>query len=668
MPQIDVCFVWHMHQPFYKDLVRGEYKLPWTRLHGLKDYYGMVEILGAFPKVHQTFNLVPSLVVQVEEYANGKADDPFLRLALKPAEKLTDSEKQFLLQYYFQANVERLIYRYPRYAELYSGRTRPYSAQDFRDLQVLSQLAWFDEFFLTHDAEIISLVSKGRDYSVEDQTLLGRKQTEALGHVIPVYRKYAATGQIELSTTPFYHPILPLVCDSNIAGISNPGVPLPSRFHYPEDAREQLRRARAYMEQQTGVAPVGLWPSEGSVSDEALRLAAECGFKWFATDNGVLSRTLGRSAGVVETYRPYLWHQDGHELRGLFRDHYLSDLVGFTYSKMGPDEAADHLISRVVENAGGRDSLVPVILDGENAWEYFPESGREFLRQLYQRLESTPNLRALTVSEALERHTAQPLSTIFPGSWISANFDVWIGFDEDNRAWEYLLRAREAYDKFAHTVPAADRELAYEEILIAEGSDWCWWYGPHHESANRAEFDQLFRDHLSNVYRLLGQPAPEELGRPILKISAVEHNIRPASRIHPVIDGAVTSYFEWMGAGEYKVDHRQGAMHGGRSGMDMLYYGTSGEAFCLRLDFDPMPQPSQLEIRIQTRRGEHALRQGDFVAARNVEAAVPLSVLGYLPGETVAFQISLWVGGLPVEALPHDGWLELETGEPSHWP
>jgi len=668
MPQIDVCFVWHMHQPFYKDLVRGEYKLPWTRLHGLKDYYGMVEILGEFPKVHQTFNLVPSMLVQVEEYASGKADDPFLRLALKPAEALTDAEKQFLLQYFFQANVDHLINRYPRYAELYGSRSRPFSTQDYRDLQVLSQLAWFDEFFLTGDPEVAALAAKGRDYTVEDQQRMGMQQTRILSEVIPVYRKFAATGQIEVSTTPFYHPILPLVCDSNIAGVSNPHVPLPSRYRYPEDAREQLKRARTYMEQQTGVAPKGLWPSEGSVSDEALALAAECGFQWFATDNGVLSRTLGREAGVVETYRPYLWQQGKHKLHGLFRDHYLSDLVGFTYSKMGPEEAADHLISRIMENAGGRDSLVPVILDGENAWEYFPESGREFLRQLYGRLENTPNLNALTVSEALERHTPHTLNGIFPGSWISANFDVWIGFDEDNRAWEYLLRARQTYEKYAAAASLADREMAFEEILIAEGSDWCWWYGPHHESANRAEFDQLFRDHLSNVYRLLGQPPPEELSRPILRTAAIEHNIRAATQINPVVDGEVSSYFEWMGAGEYKVDHRQGAMHGGRSGLDMLYFGTCGESFYLRCDFDPMPEAAMLEIRVKTKRGEALLRREDFQFRRILEAEIPLERLKYKAGETVEFQVSLWLDGLPVEALPHTGWLELETGEATHWP
>lgn len=637
-----------MHQPFYKDLVRGEYKLPWTRLHGLKDYYGMVEVLRAFPKVRQTFNLVPSMLVQLDEYARAEADDPFLRLAVKPAEELTEAEKQFLTKYYFQANVERMIYRYPRYAELYNSRHRAWDAQDYRDLQVLSQLAWFDEFFVADN----DLVRKGSGFTLDDQDEMRRQQLDILGRVIPVYREFAATGQIEISTTPFYHPILPLVCDSDIAAISHPHVPLPTRFRYPEDAREQLQRARVYMEKQLGVAPRGLWPSEGSVSDEALTLAAECGFEWFATDNGVLSRTLGRDAGVVETYRPYEWRQS---MKCIFRDHYLSDLVGFTYSKMGAEQAADHLMARITENAGGRDALVPVILDGENAWEYFPESGREFLRQLYQRLSETPGVRAVTVSEALERHHATPLNSVFPGSWISANFDVWIGFDEDNLAWEYLLRAREAYDRFGSKVDSESRAMAYEELLIAEGSDWCWWYGPHHDSANRVEFDQLYRDHLSNVYRLLGQPAPIELSRPILKLTAHEHNVPPSGLISPKLDGEVTSYFEWLGAGEYAVDHRQGAMHGGRSGLQMLRYGTDSERLYLRLDFDPMPELASLEIRVKTAGNELRLAPGSFATGRIAEAAVSIE-----HGGVFAFQVSLWLDGIPVESLPVDGWLRVE--------
>src|SRR5712691_86679 len=538
-----LCFLWHMHQPFYKDLLSGEYKLPWTRLHALKDYAGMVEILAEFPKIHQTFNLVPSMVYQIEEYASGKASDPFLDCALARAEDLTEAQRNFVLKYFFQANVEHMIYRYPRYRELYEKRSR-FSAQDLRDLQVLSQLVWFDEDLLARDRELQQLVRKGQKFSLDDQRAMGRKQRESLARVLPVYRQFSATGQIEISTTPFYHPILPLICDSSIAAVSHPGLPLPSRFCYPQDAREQLERARTYMLEKLGVAPAGLWPSEGSVSDEALALVADCGFTWAASDNGILARTLNRDAGCDVTYRSYLWRQSRKEMRLLFRDHYLSDLIGFEYARMGPADAAAHFLDRIRQNARGFEALVPIILDGENAWDWYEANGRPFLRELYRRISDEPTLQALTVSEALARFEAQPLDHIFPVSWINANFDIWIGAEEDNLAWELLLAARRAYDR-AHDVPEAARKVAYEELLIAEGSDWNWWYGPEHGSDNRPEFDQLYRDHLSNVYHFLGLVPPEALSRPILRSDQPgEFHQAPHNSIQATMDGKVTSYFE----------------------------------------------------------------------------------------------------------------------------
>ena len=446
----------------------------------------------------------------------------------------------FILQYFFQANVQHLIYRYPRYAELYEllQARRPFTIADLRDLQVLSQLAWFDEVFLATHPAVRELVSKGRNYTLADQALIGRLQLEILGRVMPVYQEFAAKGQIEISTTPYYHPILPLLCDSNIAAVSHPGVTLPTRFHYPEDARRQLEQARAYTAAKTGLAPHGLWPSEGSVSDEALALAADSGFTWAATDNGVLGRTLNQGAGPELTYRPYVWRQGHREMRMIFRDHELSDLIGFTYSNVEPGKAAAHFLDKVRDNcrgilAGGRDALVPVILDGENCWEYYPESGREFLRRLYQGIIDDPGLQALTVSEALAKVEPTPIGHIFPGSWISANFDVWIGADEDNRAWEYLLRARQAYDAAEREckLPPAQLARAFEEIQIAEGSDWCWWYGPEHSSDNRVDFDELYRAHLRNVYLALGIAAPEELSRPILRQVA---ELRPEPPVGPI--------------------------------------------------------------------------------------------------------------------------------------
>jgi alpha-amylase/alpha-mannosidase (GH57 family) len=324
MSKIYICFVWHMHQPFYKDLISGEYQLPWTRLHALKDYYGMVKVLEDFPAIRQTFNLVPSVMLQIGDYATGKAADPFLRAATTPAESLTAEQYSLILRYFFQAHPSRVIRRHPRYGELYDvwlattsderSRREFFTPQATRDLQVLSQLAWFDEEFLEHDPEVRYLAGKIRGYSLDDQALMARKQQQIINSVLPVYRDFARRGQIEITTTPFYHPILPLLCDSQIAAVSSPGVPLPAPFRYPGDAREQLTRARDYMESTFGIAPRGLWPSEASVSDQAFAIAADTGFHWTATDNTVLTRTLNHLAGIDETYRPYLWRQGRREL------------------------------------------------------------------------------------------------------------------------------------------------------------------------------------------------------------------------------------------------------------------------------------------------------------------------------------------------------------------
>lgn len=695
MPKIYLSFVWHMHQPFYKDLVSGEYKLPWTRLHGLKDYYGMVKVLEEFPQVHQTFNLVPSMLVQLDEYARGVAVDPFLRAAARETAGLSEGDREFILRYFFQANVQKMIYRYPRYGELYQGwqaidenaqrGVRVFDDQALRDLQVLSQLAWFDEEFLTGDADVKALVDKGRGYNEADKALLVRKQTEKLGLVKEIYREFADRGQIEISATPFYHPILPLVCDTQIAEIAHPYVPLPPRFRYPGDARIQLERARDYMEKEFGNAPAGLWPSEGSVSDEALELAAETGFRWFATDNGVLARTIHHAATPEVTYRPYLWKRNGREMHGLFRDHTLSDLIGFVYSRMNAREAADHFLNSIRTNCApilrsGRDALVPVILDGENAWEYFDLSGRPFLKELYCRITEDEHMEALTVSEALKKVPAETIQHIFPASWINANFDIWIGAEEDNKAWEYLLRARETFEAHKDSVSPEARDLAFEELLIAEGSDWNWWYGPEHGSANRPDFDRLYREHLANVYRALGLTPPEELSRPILRVEVKANHQFPRGPVQPAIDGVVSSYFEWMGAGSYSIDQRQGAMHGQKFLIEEMHYGTDGAWVFVRLDFVKGCEETlrNAELRLQFNDTEvmvpvcstyeSAPHDGLHVKCaydRIFELRVSRRAIGV--AEPVKFQVSIWKAGLPLDALPQQGVIELQSHEMNEW-
>jgi alpha-amylase/alpha-mannosidase (GH57 family) len=369
-----------------------------------------------------------------------------------------------------------------------------------------------------------------------------------------------------------------------------------------------------------------------------LSLAAEAGFEWAASDNGVLARTINQDGGPEVTYQSYLWQQKGREMRMIFRDHFLSDQVGFVYSRMGAEEAASHFLDRIRENTRdalerGMDVLVPIILDGENAWEYYDHNGRPFLRELYRRIsessDSGGDLAALTVSEALKLDTPRTLDHIHPGSWINANFDIWLGAEEDNISWDYLLRAREKFDEVASSVSEQQRALAFEELMIAEGSDWNWWYGPEHISENRIEFDELYRQHLANVYRALGLMPPEELSRPILK-SGIPNLNQPATHpIHPVIDGEVTSYFEWMGAGRYQPDNRSGAMHSAEPRIRDVYYGADNENLYVRLDFDDGFEFHAMELRAGEKRVP-LLNNPEVQFAKNriVEIRVPLEMVG----------------------------------------
>ena len=324
----------------------------------------------------------------------------------------------------------------------------------------------------------------------------------------------------------------------------------------------------------------------------------------------------------------------------------------------------------------GRDALVPIILDGENAWEYYEQNGRPFFRELYSRIQNDRRMEAITVQDAFARIHAEPLDHIFPGSWINANFDIWIGAEEDNKAWRLLLNARQAYDQ-AVDVPEERRKLAFTELLISEGSDWNWWYGPEHDSANRIEFDQIYREHLANVYRALGIPAPPELSVPILKTEVVlAAQTSPSSPVNAKINGRVDSYFEWMGAGVFRVDSRQGAMHGKRELVKQLRFGTDGSRLCILVEFTDEPLEG-VQVSLASRQAgvdrvlavefagglvRIASGVGEAAYVDVLEMAVPIS------GEEHAeFQLSFWQNGLPVEAVPPQEMLRVQAAEPASW-
>ena len=735
MNRVHLVIYWHMHQPQYRDPTTGRYVMPWTRLHALKDYWGMVKLLEEFPGVHATFNMVPALAAQLEEYGGGQFDSPWFRLAFAPVEELEPDHKAEILVRAFQLNQDTMMRRWPRLVELYErvqeiGRAdaaEEFGPREWRDLQVLSQLAWMDEEYLAHDPVVAALAHKGGNFNEQDKQQLRAKQLELLARVLPEYRAAAARGQIEISTTPYFHPILPLVCDTDIAKTSNPYTPLPQpAFRHPEDAREQLVRARAYHERVFRQAPAGLWPSEGSVSMAALGIAAELGFRWFATDEGVLGRTQGvwfgrDSSGVPalpeKLYTPWRILLGERQMIGLFRDHYLSDLIGFVYSRMPAPAAAEDLYRRIrtigervsPEATGGRPLTVSLILDGENAWEYFPGNGREFLREFYRRIQNDAEIRALTISEAIAQAGDLPtLGNIFPGSWINANFDVWIGHREDVQAWEWLREARDFYSRATERRAAGHPSApdggqlaeAYDALLSAEGSDWCWWYGPEHSSANDPEFDALYRKHLTAVYAALGAEAPEYLAHPIKRVTERALVVPPSSYLEIKVDGRESSYFEWLGAGLYSAERSSGAMHGRVYYLHELQYGFDEENLYLRVDpfAEALAELIEFEYRITLRApggrnvmvriemegqsgkcatsveidGACLLDVGDRLAAAfgkilEVRIARELTTQGSTRPDgsasaTISVGVELWEGGLPVDVLPAEGALKIQLG------
>jgi alpha-amylase/alpha-mannosidase (GH57 family) len=717
-----VAILWHMHQPFYEDLVTREHILPWVRLHALKDYYGMVALLREFPDVRVTFNLAPSLLVQLEDFAADRARDRDLELSLKPVAELTEADTDFILENFFHAQRARMIEVYPRYAELLARRgptsrpedrratARQFDAGDVRDLQVWHKLAWIDPFYLDADPRIRGLVEKGRQFTEDDKRALREVELELLNRVIPEYADAARRGQIEVSASPFFHPILPLLCDTDIYLRTHPQSSMPRRrFQHPEDATEQLDRAARCHERLFGQRPTGLWPSEGSVSDQIVPLVAAAAFTWMATDELILTRTLGMpftrdGEGQLEQadhlYRPYIVRAGGSEVRCLFRDHELSDLIGFVYAGWPADRAADDFIGHLIaagrryrDQTGGEEATIPIILDGENAWEHFEGGGRPFLRALYARLSGHSELRTVTMAEA-SASAERTLDGIFPGSWIDANFYIWIGHRDDQRGWSQLADAREALS--ASQADPERRAKALDEMLIAEGSDWFWWYGDDHSSDHDLEFDGLFRRHLRNVYGLLGLPAPDELFATNITTGAVAAAERPPTgRLSPRIDGEDTGYFEWLGAGLLETSEVAGAMHQTDrtpARLTLIHFGFGSDRFYVRIDgVQPIAEllgsgycctlmflnPAGLSLSIRKTNGRlvtewRGAGAVEVAAGTILEVSLPIGDVAPAGGEPVAFFVALSDrSGHEVERHPAQRPIEVQVPDAAfdarHW-
>jgi len=707
-----------MHQPPY--WVGDEAPiLPWVRLHAIKAYYDMAWIAERFPKVHGVFNFSGALLQQLQMLADGKVRDQWYRLSSKPAELLDLDERAFILEHFFSLSWARLVEPHSRYAELLLKRGRgnkkvpaklaaTFDVNELRDLQCLFNLSWFGFAARETLPEIGELLAQGRLFSESQKARILELQLQVCERILPLYKKLAERGQSELTTTPMNHPILPLLCDTNVAIGLEVDRSMPPRFAWPSDAVRQVHRALDVFERAFGRRPRGMWPAEGAVSDESIGLIASAGLQWIATDEHILLRSPGGEGPRNDVvYRPYTIQSTGGPLNILFRDTEISDLIGFQYRDNPPREAAADLISRI-EGAGGRalrarpaDRLVTIVLDGENPWEYYPNDGRDFLEALYSQLSVHASVKTVLPSLYLAGSPpARRLERIHPGSWIEADFHIWIGHPAKNQAWKLLGQVRELVQAKLHggEQDAAVVERVMESLDRAEASDWFWWYGPNFTSDQDSIFDLLFRSNLQRACNLLHIDPPAELASAIESTAGDELHgdfTAPGAFITPRIDGECANYFDWLEAGKYRPTGGQSSMFRAQGLFTDVQFGRDLEHLYLRFDRNP-ERRVDFELRLKVACGDQVLdvayssehpidlllklsnassepavaRHGSASLRRSLVLAIPLAMFDDSKGRLVTWSARVLSQGLEVSRLPSSGSLVvpgLEQTRQQNW-
>jgi len=650
---INLSLVWHQHQPFYKLAGSSLYFLPWTRLHAVKDYYDIPALMSEYPTIRHTFNVTPSLLIQLDDYVHHAAADRALLMTLKAPSRLTAEEKRFVIDHFFMANQKHMIEEHDRYRELAAKpkELHEWSDQEIGDLQVWFNLAWIGPLS-REDPAVKALFLQGRDFSEEDKKLVIDIHYEIMGRVAGIYADQSRAGQFELSVSPMYHPILPLLCDLSAGGQTD------VTWRYPQDAKRQIDDGVAVFERFFHHRPSGMWPSEGAVSGDALSLMAGSGFRWTATDEAIYEHS-DKSHGSVT--HPHVYETSAGPLCIIFRDRLLSDAVGFRYAHMSVSDAVQNFVDRLdairqgIMDRGESPSehLVSVILDGENCWENFEDNGRPFLRYLLATLASHDTIRTRTVSEFLDSQdmAGMPrITRLHAGSWINHSFDTWFGgHDEKKKAWSLLSKARHIIDSIADI-----SKQTWQELFVAEGSDWFWWYGDDHTALHKHEFDFLFRDHIKRIYQLAGQVVPPELDEPIMASDGPPPSIlRPEGDIAPTIDGKVSPKSEWTGAGCHAPGAEQSAMHMANPWVERIFYGRNGDRVCVRVDFtsaqrERLHKDESLAMRVCTPKpislhiSENAVQSdGDETVECAYRDVLELSFLRPVGGEPISLSIQV---------------------------
>lgn len=606
---LSVAFIWHMHQPNYQTQPNGIRLMPWTRLHAIKDYLDMLIILDKFPKIKLNFSLSPDLLDVIEDYANKDGHDIHSKLTITPVNELTDDDKLYILNYFFEANYKNLISKNPRYNELYLKRygreevsINDFTNQEYADIMALFNIVWFDPIWKNVYPELKKLEEKGKNYTIKDRIQIIELNRKIIRQIIPTFKKYQEEGRIEILTSPYNHPILPILINCNDLKVPSLKYPLPEfNVDFSADAKEQIELGIQKTKEVFGKTPKGFWPSEHCISQKTLDLLADLGIEWIVTDESVLSNTIKKQ--FIRDFRgcyedPYdvcslYEYRSKHEndINLLFRNSVMASLIGFEYAHRDSVYSANDLFDRIktihdkLRNSPDEKHILTIAMDGENSWDAYPNDGATFLERIYSLIENDTDIKTVLVSDYIEENkkTEKPLKKVSTGSWLNQEFQLWIAEPTKNLAWQYLAQTKAALKNAMKSKKLTKSQIsaAKSEIFIAEGSDWFWWYGEPNNSDQDNIFDFLFREHLKNVYTIINEPIPEELEMPL--ISYIGKPLRnPRRQITPNINGLIQENDEWLSAG--CIELPTGPILKETKLVNRIYFGTDKDNLYIRFD------------------------------------------------------------------------------------
>lgn len=667
---MNLSFIWHMHQPDYRDS-SGIMQMPWVFLHAIKDYYDMPWMLARHDGLKATFNITPPLIMQLKLYYDEPEKyDKFLNIWMQDLETIKEDDRQWMIKLCKSTPYDTMVVPLASYAVLY--KKEHYNNNELFDMQVLFILSWCGIYLRSNNNLIDVLIKKERNYNYEDKRLLLDELSKFISTIFEYLIKLHNENSISISTTPLNHPILPLLMDMNNAVQANSLTNIPRQhITLEDDALLQVERAKILFIETFGFVPEGFWPAEGAVDEKSIALLKECGIKWIATDEAILYKSLGNN-DKNNLYSPYTYN----EICIGFRDHGLSDLIGFTYRYWEAHKASDHFVSALESiNNSNPDATVFVILDAENAWEFFHNNAFDFFDVLYSKLYSTPWCKTLHMDD-IAKLPSKTLEKIAPGSWIHGEFNTWVGHPEKTRGWELIYLTKRDYDHHKSNIDDEIKSKITEHFLIAESSDWFWWYGDDHFTEFGGEFDTLFRFQLIAIYDLMNIAPPSDLFKPIIENkSSQDFWLRPQSHISPTTNGVHDSFFEWIGCGIIDESKLFSTMDRVRGPVSKILYGQDemsiyfafdanitniSKCNTMRIIVEPIAFNEIIDLHT-VQDSKYKTRFGDIEIEIAFEKWFEMRIdKSLIKEDQVQFRFELSQGDIVIQSLPGFGELEID--------